>query len=197
MFVFGHLGIGSGIVLLAKRDLPIGGVLAGTLLPDLIDKPLFYGLVRTRVLPEAACAWLPGTRTVGHTLIAAALVALVGFVLKPELRGSLMAAALGMASHDALDVLSDALASAHLRVPFTLAGSGAWRAALFPLAGTPFGASVSIDVLQHFLAALKLHVATEILGASLLGAALYVARARRAAPASPITTERSGSEARG
>jgi hypothetical protein len=179
MFVFGHLGIGSGLVLLAKRDLPLGGVLVGTLLPDLVDKPLFYGLVRTRLLPDAACAWLPGTRTVGHTLLAAALVALAGVFAAARHRPTLRGAALGMASHDALDVVSDVLASAHLHVPFTFAGSGAWRAALFPLAGTPFGTSVSIDFLHHFLAALRLHLATELLGAALLGAGLYVARARR------------------
>ena len=189
MFVFGHLGIGSGLVLLAKRDLPLGGVLAGTLAPDLVDKPLFYGLVRTRVLPEAACAMLRGTRTIGHTLLAAALVALVAFALRPERRAWLAGVALGMVSHDALDVLSDAVASAHMHVPFTFAGSGAWRAAFFPLAGTPFGASLQFDFFQHFLASLKLHAPTEILGAALLGAGFVATRARRsAAPSAPTDT---------
>jgi membrane-bound metal-dependent hydrolase YbcI (DUF457 family) len=179
MFVFGHLGIGSGLVLLAKRDLPLGGVLAGTLAPDLVDKPLFYGLVRTRVLPEAACAMLRGTRTIGHTLLAAALVALVAFALRPDRRAWLAAAALGMVSHDALDIVSDIAASAHLHVPFTLEGSGAWRAAFFPLAGVPFGASLSFDFFQHFLASLKVHLATELLGVALLGAGFVAARTRR------------------
>lgn len=185
MFVFGHLGIGSGLVLLAKRDLPLGGVLAGTLAPDFVDKPLFYGLVRTRLLPEAACAMLRGTRTIGHTLLAAALVALVALALRPERRAWFAGVALGMISHDALDVVSDVVASVHLHVPFTFAGSGAWRAALFPLAGTPFGTSLQFDFLQHFLASLKLHLATEILGGTLLAAGIVAARARRTSARPP------------
>lgn len=176
MFVFGHLGIGSGLVLLAKRDLPVSGVFAGTLAPDLLDKPLFYGLVRTRLLPADLCAWLPGTRTVGHTLLAAALVAVLALFARGTRRPWLVGAALGMVSHDFLDIASDAVAALHGGFPFTTATSGAWRAAFFPFAGTPFCTSLNLDFLNHFLASLRVHLVSELLGAALLATAILVTR---------------------
>jgi hypothetical protein len=176
MFVFGHLGIGSGLVLLAKRDLPMTGIFAGTLAPDLLDKPIFYGLVRTHVLPSTVCAWLPGTRTVGHTLLAVALVALLAALVRGRPRAWLQGAALGMASHDLLDIASDAVAALHGGSAFTTATSGAWRAAFFPFAGTPFCTSLNVDLLNHFLASLRVHLVSELLGVALLGAAVLLSR---------------------
>lgn len=176
MFVFGHLGIGSGLVLLVKRDLPVAGVFAGTLAPDIVDKPIFYGLVRTHALPASACAWLPGTRTIGHTLLAAALVALFAALSRGRRRAWLLGAALGMVSHDLLDIASDFVATLHAGGVFTTSTSGAWRAAFFPLAGTPFCASLNLDFLNHFLAALRVHLASELIGCALLAAAIFASR---------------------
>ena len=176
MFVFGHLGIGSALVLLVKRDLPVAGVFAGTLAPDLLDKPLFYGLIRTRALSPSLCAWLPGTRTIGHTLLAAGFVAVMAAASTAPRRTWLLGAALGMASHDFLDIASDAVAAVHAGSAFTTSSSGAWRAAFFPFAGTPFCTSVNLDFLKHFLASIRVHLASELLGLAVLAAAVFTTR---------------------
>jgi hypothetical protein len=44
MFFFGHLGVGATLVRPWKERLPFRWVLLGAVLPDLIDKPLYYGL---------------------------------------------------------------------------------------------------------------------------------------------------------
>lgn len=178
MFVFGHLGIGAGLVHLARRDWSLAGVLVGTLLPDLIDKPLFYALVRTSALPSAACSLLAGTRTIGHTLALTLLLSAVGAWRSWP---ALHATAASMASHIGLDVVSDALTAKFAHVPFSVHGSGAWRAAFFPLAGTPFCASPRVDFFDHFLAVVRMHVPTEVLGLAILGVVLRASAARKTA----------------
>jgi len=178
MFVFGHLGIGAGLVHLAKRDWSLAAVLVGTLLPDLIDKPLFYALVRTGALPSAACTLLAGTRTIGHTFALTLFVSAIGAWRRaPALR----AIAAGMASHIGLDVVSDALAAKLAHVPFSVHGSGAWRAAFFPLAGTPFSASPRVNFFDHFLTVVRTHVPTEVLGLAILGVLLRASASRKTA----------------
>ena len=63
MFVFAHLGIGSCLV---PARFPTGMVLLGTLLPDLIDKPLFYSLYFYFDRNLTSMGLITGTRTVGH-----------------------------------------------------------------------------------------------------------------------------------
>jgi hypothetical protein len=193
MFVFGHLGIGTGLVHLLKRGWPVGAVLLGTLLPDLVDKPLFYGVVRHRLAPEAFCAMFCGTRTIGHTLLATAFIAVIA-----RLRSSawLLAVAAGMFTHIVLDIASDALASAQHHVAFAFASSGAWRAAVFPLAGTSFAPSANTNLVDHMLAIVQQHVPTELLGISLLGALLWRSAQRQpstpSAPPTPLRIPDSG-----
>ncbi len=193
MFVFGHLGIGTGLVHLLKRGWPVGAVLAGTLLPDLVDKPLFYGLVRHRLMPESFCAMFCGTRTIGHTLLATAFIAVIA-----RMRSSawLLAVAAGMFTHIALDIASDALACAQHHVAFAFASSGAWRAAVFPLAGSSFLPSANTNLVDHMLALVQQHLPTELLGLSLLGALLWRSAQRQpsapSAPPSPLRIPDSG-----
>jgi hypothetical protein len=167
MFVFGHLGIGSGLVSLVKRELPISGVLVGTLLPDLIDKPIFYGLVRRRIVPLELQSMLPGTRTLGHTLVAVLVVATLALLSADTRRSWLVAIALGMVSHLLLDVLADCLAALRDPLPFSFRRSAAVRAAVFPLLG-PFARTHTSDFAQHFWAALRLHGISEIAGLAVL-----------------------------
>lgn len=110
MFVFGHLGIGSKLVQpLAKQVCSGGGlskkwILLGTVLPDLLDKPLYYAF---QILSEGGSPvleWLRGTRSFGHTgLLLLGLAAFAAF----RRSGVLSALLLGVASHLLLDPFSD------------------------------------------------------------------------------------------
>ena len=79
MFFFGHLGAGSRLASPFSKGLPRGLLLLGTLLPDLIDKPLFYGLLFLRGLEETsqasflvpAQAWVAGAAAVASRLLPA------------------------------------------------------------------------------------------------------------------------------
>jgi hypothetical protein len=97
MFVFGHIGIGRAIATPFRRGLPAVPFIIGTLLPDLIDKPLYYA----RVWDYVSC-----TRTFGHSgvLLAAILAAAWLFRSRP-----LAALGLGVATHLFLDGLPSLL----------------------------------------------------------------------------------------
>jgi hypothetical protein len=99
MFVFGHIGIGRLLVGSRGRGLPALPLLLGMLLPDLIDKPLYYAHISDIV----SC-----TRTFGHTGLFVALVLILAYVRRSSI---LLALGLGMATHVALDCLLDLLAS--------------------------------------------------------------------------------------
>lgn len=95
-------------------------ILLGAILPDLLDKSLYYGLVLIRGREAMSTGLITGTRTFGHTLLLMLLVAAAAAVLKyafqkrdrplafetPGVR-ALAALSLGMASHLFLDVVSD------------------------------------------------------------------------------------------
>ena len=58
MFVFGHIGIGRALVRPWQARLPAVPLILGMLLPDIIDKPLYY----SRIWP-----FIARFRTFGHT----------------------------------------------------------------------------------------------------------------------------------
>ncbi len=100
MFVFGHLGWGSALAKPAvgrKRALS-RFLLLGTLLPDLIDKPLFY-------IFGDRDGFLSGTRLFGHAMIGVTLL----FMMKRKWGEPLLLLAIGMATHLTLDLASDSL----------------------------------------------------------------------------------------
>src|SRR5687767_3274929 len=98
MFVFGHLGIGKTIAdpTLRRYSLPLAPLFIGSLLPDLIDKPLYYGLVALTGKRGAELELIHGTRTFGHTAL---LLLLILMWKRPVVR----ALALGVLTHIALD----------------------------------------------------------------------------------------------
>ena len=177
MFVFGHLGIGGGLVYLVRREWPLAGVLFGTLLPDLIDKPLYYGLVQTDVLPSYVRLLVPGTRTIGHTLAAALLLLMPAFIRVPS-RAIWPAISVGLVTHIFLDIASDVALCWHARVPFTTQGSGAWRAAFFPFFGEFTPATRTPNFLEHAWANFVSHLPSEALGAAILAGIAWHLRAR-------------------
>ena len=58
MFIFGHLGLGRLLAEPCRIQRPMSLVLFGSLLPDIVDKSIFY-----------ITGSMPGTRSLGHTLL--------------------------------------------------------------------------------------------------------------------------------
>lgn len=108
MFLFAHLGIGYEMARLgwAKRkpDLDVPFVLLGTVLPDLLDKPIYYishDLLRAR---GAFADFYAGTRGLGHTFLFAGVLILSASISKNR---SWIAIAIGVATHLSLDIIND------------------------------------------------------------------------------------------
>src|SRR5438067_10091840 len=95
MFVFGHIGFGRTMIGSKGRSLPALPLVVGMLLPDLIDKPLFYWHVSS---------FITCTRTFGHTALF--LGSLLGLAVMRRSRVWL-ALGVGAATHLALDGLLD------------------------------------------------------------------------------------------
>ncbi|MEK6578060.1 MAG: metal-dependent hydrolase [Bdellovibrionota bacterium] len=104
MFIFGHLGIGSALVRPFSKKLDLRLVLLGTVLPDLIDKPLYYipSLITGKRGVELGL--LSGTRTFGHTLIFFLCIALLAWTRRSKELAALM---LGLGTHLFIDGFSD------------------------------------------------------------------------------------------
>ena len=162
MFLLGHLGIGSWIAARRVRAEQLGWLLLGTLLPDLVDKPLYYALVFATGRRGAELGLVTGTRTFGHTLL---LVVALWLVL-PRRSGAPLA--LGMLTHLALDELGDVLG---LLLPAlgTRPHPGTISAILFPFLGPRFPVSPFQSALEHLASLENAYVlAGELVGVALL-----------------------------
>mgnify|MGYP001612471770 CR=1 FL=1 len=156
MFVFGHTGIGRTIAAPFARGLPERWILAGTLLPDVIDKPLYYGMKLLTGLSAVDIGLISGTRTFGHTG-----VLMIAFSALAALFGSRPAAALalGSATHLLLDALLD-LSSGGL--PWE---NGVVVAILFPFAGFRFPITPHADATANAWSLVRPEIlVTEIVG---------------------------------
>jgi membrane-bound metal-dependent hydrolase YbcI (DUF457 family) len=67
MLPFSHLGIGGMMAKPFSKRLPLKWLLLGTLLPDLIDKPIFFGMGIIAYLDHHG--WVRGKRGVAHSLL--------------------------------------------------------------------------------------------------------------------------------
>lgn len=157
MFVLGHVGIGPRLLFGLRQRLPAGWLVLGCLLPDLIDKPLFYGLLWTEGHADALIA---GSRSIGHSGIFLLLLLAVALVAR---RPTLWALFAGVATHLALDVIGELIMGAE-------AESSIWMAILFPLLGWQFPKAQFSSMLEHLrISAQSAYVvAGEILGAGIL-----------------------------
>ena len=154
MFALGHLGIGKKIAArpyhrfsaLEKR-----AFFLGALLPDLIDKPLFYIPFWLTGRRGAAAGILSGTHLFAHTgLFLLALVAAALITRSPSAR----AVAIGVATHFVLD-----LAGLSMGV----------RTLLWPLFGWHFPAYPFRNLGMHLRTILNpITLAGELLGAAIL-----------------------------
>jgi membrane-bound metal-dependent hydrolase YbcI (DUF457 family) len=172
MIFFGHLGIGDAMAAPVRRGLSRSWVLAGTVLPDLIDKPLYYGVAAATGLHGDQLGILRGTRGFGHTWALAALVWAAG-----RARGSdkLRALALGMATHSPLDFVADL-------------GMWGWNGALhgcvalWPLTGWRFPLA-DVGLVEHLGAEFQpFLLGAEAVGIMLLIRAYFAARRLKPTP---------------
>lgn len=129
MFVFGHLGFGHQLASPWRRRLPAIPLAIGMLLPDIIDKPLYYA----RFSDLITC-----TRTFGHSGLLCLTLVLVGLVFKRRWPTAL---ALGMVTHVLLDFALDLLSGSNPRVT--------WLALTWPLNGTAFGTVYIASLGEH------------------------------------------------
>ena len=111
MFWLGHLGIGLATAKTVDRNPPLKPLFLGTLLPDLIDKSLYYGHSWATDRSGAALGLISGTRTFGHTALLAAAVYAMGTVRKSRAATAL---SLGMATHLLLDIVTDLCIHGHV-----------------------------------------------------------------------------------
>lgn len=104
MLIFGHLGIGKRLARPWSSNLPSLPLYIGMLLPDLIDKPLYYANLhlKNRQLPY----WklITCTRTIGHSSLCLGLLLLGAGLLRSRLFRAL---SLGVATHVFLDCMMD------------------------------------------------------------------------------------------
>jgi hypothetical protein len=171
MFIFAHVGIGKKLASPWAKGLPLIPLLVGTLLPDIVDKGMFYGL---RILDsteafhpfaQSAFTVIDGTRTFGHTAIFLLLVLGISGILRSRV---LAAVALGMATHLLLDNVSDSLSDVFRAGPHLHPNSAA-IALLWPILGTHFTSYPFDSAVEHLKSALRPDILiTEILGILLL-----------------------------
>lgn len=139
MFMFGHLGIGSKMVYPWRQQIPRATLLLGTVLPDLIDKPLYYGWVLLVGRASAQQSLISGSRTFGHTLLLLIVVALFALCKRSRVAAAL---AIGIATHDLIDLIGDQI---QLSLGWTQPTPGAdgIYAFLWPILGWRFPLSMS------------------------------------------------------
>lgn len=158
MLPLAHLGIGQRIASFRNR-LPLGPIFLGTLLPDLIDKPLYYVPALWTGRRGAELGLFSGTRTVGHSLLFLFIPLLVAAVPGPRRRWWLGLSA-GIATHLLLDNFLEPF------VPLTAYSSRI--ALLFPMYGWRFPVAFHRTLGEH----LWLHLNGWELAAELVGAVL-------------------------
>ena len=95
MFVFGHVGFGRTLIGPLRRALPVIPFVVGALLPDVIDKPLYYSHVS---------GFVTCTRTFAHTGLFVAALGVVAWVTRSP---GWLAMTVGAATHPLLDTAMD------------------------------------------------------------------------------------------
>jgi hypothetical protein len=154
MFVLGHLGIAKKLAARPYRHfsrLDKRVFFVGALLPDLIDKPLYYVPAWLTGRRGAAAGILSGTHLFAHTGLFLLVLGTAALVTRAR---PLRALAIGVATHLVLDVAGLSLS---------------WRALLWPLFGWHFPAYPFTSLTEHL--GTILHPVTligEVAGAAIL-----------------------------
>ena len=167
MFVLGHVGIGPRLLGGLRQRLPFGWLAFGCLLPDLIDKPLFYGLLWWE---GHADSLIRGSRSFGHSgLFLLALLAGAALARRPPA----WAVAAGAATHLVLDIVGELFTGAY---PDT----SIWLAIFYPAYDGRFPKAHFGSMLEHLrLSAENVYVlAGEVIGGAILLRSWWVRRAQ-------------------
>lgn len=133
MLVLGHMGVGGGLARLANESLAPAWLLLGTVLPDLVDKPLYHACSWATGQTGAAIGLISCTRTLGHSGLFLAVLMVAGAITRSR---SVWAVAAGVATHLGLDGLEDLLVGPPWP-PSSL------QALLFPLVDGHFAAQMT------------------------------------------------------
>jgi hypothetical protein len=179
LFVLGHVGIGTRLLFRWRQRLPPRWLIFGCLLPDLIDKPLFYGLLWARGHPDAL---ISGSRSIGHTgLFLLALLMLAAIFRRPRW----WAVVAGVATHLVLDIGGELVGG-------SLPDASIWFAILFPAFGWRFPHAHFGSLIEHLrLTGENVYVlAGELVGGAIL---LFAWWRRRKGPTSPACGQVPGS----
>lgn len=164
MWVFGHLGIGSKLAAPFSRKLPYAWVLVGTLLPDLIDKPLYYGFALATGRSGFDIGLISCSRTLAHTAIFVFVLSVIAFARKSTIFAAL---SIGVATHLVLDGFQDYWLIEVLGQP----GESSLRlAALFPFYENRFGNYPFESVMDHLKSSIRtVTIIAEAIGVAILG----------------------------
>ncbi|MGZ6123599.1 MAG: hypothetical protein ACXWLR_01490 [Myxococcales bacterium] len=165
MFVLGHVGIGPRLLVGLRQRLPARWLILGCLLPDLIDKPLFYGLLFAE---GHADALIRGSRSVGHSGLFLLAVLALAAILR---RAPAWAVAAGMVTHLALDIAGEVIVG-------SAPDSSIWLAIFYPAFGGRFPKANFASMLEHLrLSAENVYVLFgEIVGGAILLRAWWARR---------------------
>ena len=172
MFVLGHIGVGSRLgrlVPAVRASEMTPWLILGTILPDLIDKPLYYGLALASGGDSARMGLITCTRTIGHSALFALLLWLA-FAAAGR-RASGLALLVGMATHFLLDLGGDTTGFllARLGLIWKAPGFSSLRALLFPLVGARFGRMPFHTPREHLRGLAQVYtIAGELVGGALL-----------------------------
>ena len=149
MLIFGHLGFARLLAEPFRRQRPLSLLLAGSLLPDIIDKLVFY-----------VSDFSPGTRAVGHTLLFATFIACAEKSRsKKWMRCPL---AFGISTHLICDYVGDFFA-----MPSSYARN--LKILLWPALGKTFPPTTHLNFVQQATRVTEpYYLATEMIGISIL-----------------------------
>jgi hypothetical protein len=115
MYPVAHIGIGSLIVLKTYyrkyQNVKLSHIFLGTLLPDLIDKPIYY-IGKYFQVAEYSLLSVAGSRNYSHTLLFAVIIFGLSLTSRKAL---LLSVSLGVISHQLIDIISDMLISWNYR----------------------------------------------------------------------------------
>lgn len=166
MLPLAHLGIGSKMVSPWAKGLPKWALLLGTVLPDFIDKPLFYLMLLLARMTGGSVGYINNSRTFAHTAIFLLLITGLAVLRRSK---TLAAIAFGVATHLLLDNLGDGLAGYFMPDITHPPQQSALIALLWPFYKSYFVISPFDTLAGHMHRSINpLSLGFEVIGASIL-----------------------------